>query len=103
MLASMFQDLRCAFRNLQRNPVIAAVAVLTLGLGIGGATAVFSVVAGVLLRPLPFDDPDRLVRVSEVTPDGATFSFSPGNYLDLQSQVPAFDSVAATARLAAWC
>ena len=58
---------------------------LTLGVGIGGATAVFSVVDAVLLRPLPFGSPDRLVRIFEVTPDGVAFSFSAQNFLDLEA------------------
>jgi len=59
----MIQDFRYALRTLRRHPSLAAVAILTLGLGIGGATAVFSVVVAVLLRQLPFHDPDRLVRI----------------------------------------
>ena len=69
----MLQDVRYALRNLQRHRSMAAVAILTLGLGIGGATSVFSVVDAVVLRPLPFRDPDRLVRIWEVTRDGDRF------------------------------
>jgi putative ABC transport system permease protein len=59
------------------------VAVLTLGLGIGGASAVFSVVDAVVLRSLPFEEPDRLVRVWELTRDGDRFSVSDPGYLEL--------------------
>jgi putative ABC transport system permease protein len=81
----MMHDLRYALRNLQRHRSLAAVAVLTLGLGIGGATSVFTVVDAVVLKPLPFDDPDRLVRIWELTPDGDRFSVSDPTYLDLRS------------------
>lgn len=65
-LADILQDLRLAIRRLRRTPVHTGVAVLTLALGIGGVTAVFSVVHGVLLRPLPYPEQDRLVNVWQV-------------------------------------
>jgi putative ABC transport system permease protein len=91
----MLQDLRYALRSLRRKPLVAAVAVITLGLGIGGATAVFSVVEAVLLRPLPFREPDRLVRIWELTRDGDRFSFSDPNYLELQAESRTLQRVAA--------
>jgi putative ABC transport system permease protein len=69
----MMNDLRIAIRSLIRRPGFAVAATITLGLGIGANTAVFSVVQGVLLRPLPYPDPDRLVIVRTVRPD-ATFA-----------------------------
>ena len=91
----MIQDLRYALRNLRRHPSLAAVAIFTLGLGIGGATAVFSVVDAVLLKPLPFHDPDKLVRIWELTRDGDRFSFSDANYLDLRAESRTLASIAA--------
>ena len=91
----MIQDLVYAFRNLRRHPLLGAIAALTLGVGIGGATAVFSVVDAVLLRPLPFGSPDRLVRIFEVTPDGVPFAFSAQNFLDLEAGTRTLEHVAA--------
>jgi hypothetical protein len=91
----MLEDLRCAVRALRRSPMTGTVSALTLGLGIGGAAAVFSVVDAVLLRPLPFPHPERLVRIWEVTPDGTPFSMSPANYLDLRAAARSLDTVAA--------
>ncbi|MEX0891256.1 MAG: ABC transporter permease, partial [Gemmatimonadota bacterium] len=83
--ADLMQDLRHAGRRLRGTPGFTTAALLTLALGIGAATAVFTVVEGVLLRPLPFPEPDRLVRVFEVNPEGDDHNVvSPGNYLDWQ-------------------
>ena len=74
-MGALVQDIRLAFRVLLANPGFAAATLLTVALGVGGTAAVFSVVYGVLLRPLPYDESERLVRLWEVHP-GATAPFS---------------------------
>ena len=91
----MLQDIRYAIRLFARRPLIAGTAAFVLALGIAGATAVFSVVHSVLLRPLPYPDASRLVRLWEVTPDGDPFSFSEPNYLEVREQSEKLSEVAA--------
>src|SRR5437879_4760149 len=67
-MPSIWWDIRYAFRVLGRSPGFAAIAILTLSLGIGANTAIFSIFNGVLLRPLAFSDPDRLIAIQEVVP-----------------------------------
>ena len=90
-------DLRFAFRQLLKNPGFTAVAVLTLALGIGANTAIFSVVSSVLLRPLPFKDPDRLVLVWErnVKKGYEMNHVGAATFLDWKAQNNSFESMAA--------
>jgi predicted permease len=85
-LDDLARDARFATRVLRRDPGFTTVAVLTLALGIGASTAVFSVVDGVLLRPLPFSEPDRLVAVYEAGTDYPRMALSGPNLIDWQAQ-----------------
>ena len=85
-LDELKQDLVFAARQMRRAPLVTALVVVMLGLGIGATTAVFSVVNAVMLRPLPFPEPERLVWISEKTPEGERFSTSDANFLDFQEQ-----------------
>ncbi len=84
-IETFLQDLRYGVRQLRRNPGFTAVAVITLALGIGATTAIFSVVYGVLLRPLPYPHPDQIVRISEVARDGHHMNFTDPNFHDLRA------------------
>jgi len=66
-MGGLTNDLRYAMRQLRKNPGFTSVAIITLALGIGATTAIFSVVYGVLLRPLPYSDPNRIMAIFEVT------------------------------------
>src|SRR2546429_5644205 len=87
-------DLRYALRSLARSPGFTTVAVLTLALGIGANTAIFSVVNGVLLRPLPYPRPDALMQVETVFQHGATSNVSYPNFEDLRDQNRSFADLA---------
>ena len=93
----MLNDLRYAFRQLTKNPGFTAVAVLTLALGIGATTAIFSVVYAVLLRPLPYREPERLVQLYEtgLRAGGSRDWVSFPNFLDWRRQNQVFEEVAA--------
>jgi len=87
-------ELRVAARQLRRYPVLASVAVLTLALGLGATTAIFSVLYAVMLRPLPYADADRMVRITE-TMRGAETSVGPGQFTEWLARTRAFESVGA--------
>lgn len=99
-------DVRFTLRSLRRRPLYAAVVVLTLGLGIGSTTAMFSVVNGVMLKPLPFDEPDRLVAIWQTSPqarglpgdDGARWDrtrLTYAQYRDLSEHSTLYEGLAA--------
>jgi putative ABC transport system permease protein len=94
-MENLLQDLRYAFRLLFKSPAFTAIAVLTLALGIGANTAIFSVVNAVLLRPLSFRDPARLIIVAEKS-NFPVISTSYQNYVDWRDQSRCFESLEAT-------
>jgi putative ABC transport system permease protein len=96
LIDSIRSDVRFAFRGLGRSPGFTVAIVLTLALGIGASTAIFTIVRGVLLRPLPYADPDRLVRIWEVSPRGDDHNVaSPGNYTSWRAQAKSFATMGA--------
>ena len=96
-LDTTLQDVRYGLRALRRNPAFALVAIGTLAIGIGAGTAVFTIARAVLLRPLPYADPDRLVRVFETNPlkNWTRNIAAPANYADWKRQNTVFTDLAA--------
>ena len=95
MIANAIRDARYAVRQLLKTPGFTITAVLTLALGIGASTAIFSVVNGVLLRPMPFADPGAVVRVNEIVPKIGRFSVAPATFLDWRQQNTVFSRLTA--------
>ena len=89
------QDVRYGVRLLRRSPAFSIVAVLTLAVGIGANTAIFSVVNAVLLRPLPFAEPGRLVRIWEAKDDDQRNVVNPLNFADWRARSRSFEQMAA--------
>lgn len=94
-IESLARDLGAAVRMIRRSPGLAVVVILTLGLGIGATTAIFSVVDTAVLQPLPWSDPDALTLVRETTPQGMAFTVSAPNYLDFSERARSFSGLAA--------
>ena len=93
-MRTLFADLRYAFRVMSRTPSFAVAVVSVLALGIGANTTIFSIVNAVLLRPLPFEEPERLVRIFTRTPGGRLFELSPGKFYDWQRDAQSFEGMA---------
>ena len=94
VFASIAQDLRYGVRMLAKAPVFSFIAILTLALGIGANTAIFSVFNGVLLKPLPFHDPDQLVSLFEKIPNFDNGSISYPNFKDWRRMNRTFADIA---------
>lgn len=99
MIETLVRDLRHGMRGLMKSPSFALAAILILGLGIGVNTAIFTVVNAVVLRPLPFPEPDRIMRLWHTPPaqlfvGRAVFPLSPANFLDWQEQSQSFERMA---------
>src|SRR5215216_1940033 len=95
-MPSFLRDLRITLRTLARNPGFAIVGVLTLALGIGATSAVFSMIQGVLLTPPPYRDPERLVVVSPIRTDGQPYlsDWRSGQFLEFRKEAKSFEVVA---------
>src|SRR5512141_1454776 len=96
-MGSVTQDVRYACRTLRRSPGFAAVAILTLGLGIGATTAIFTIVNGVLLRPLPYREPDRIANLwVDFGVGGQSLpAMSAADFKDYQRKARSFEVLAA--------
>jgi len=93
-MINLIHDVRYALRQLHKRLGFTAVAVITLALGIGASTAMFSVVYGVLLRPLPYQDPGRIMAVFEVTTKGTWNRLADPNFDDFRDQNHSFQAIA---------
>ncbi len=98
-MSTFFQDIRYAFRRLRSTPGFTAIALLTLALGIGANTAIFTVIDAVLLRSLPYPDPAKLVLLSEHTPRFPILSVSYQNFVDWRDQSHSFTAMGAVRNL----
>ena len=93
---NLLQDVRYAVRSYAKAPSFAIAILATLALGIGASTAIFSMVNGIILRPLPFPEPDRLIFANELNPNGIGMSVSWPNFLDWRVRTRAFDGLASS-------
>ncbi|MGH9389410.1 MAG: ABC transporter permease, partial [Vicinamibacteria bacterium] len=97
-MRDLFQDVRLGLRTLSKTPIVSVLAVLSIGIAIAGNTTVFSLVDALLLRPLPFRDPDRLVMLWEANPSNPIIGFnltSADNFLDFREGTEAFEHLSA--------
>jgi putative ABC transport system permease protein len=97
-METLIKDIRYGIRSLVKRPGFTALAVITLALGIGASTAIFSVVDGVLLRPLPYPNAEQIVQLREVNERGGRMAFTEPNFADVRARSRAFEGVAQYAR-----
>jgi putative ABC transport system permease protein len=95
-METLIKDIRYGVRSLLKRPGFTVVAIVTLALGIGANTAIFSVVNAVVLRPLPYAEPERLMTLWETMPGSDQRSVAPGNFVDWRAQNKTFEDMAAT-------
>src|SRR3982074_958770 len=93
-METLLKDIRCAVAMMRRNKSFTTAGLLTLGLGIGATTAIFSVVYGVLLRPLPYPEANRIMAVFEVTSKGRPSRLADPNFDDFRDQSRSFQAIA---------
>src|ERR1700752_5155695 len=93
-MEALIRDIRHGLRSLLARPGFTALAVFTLALGIGACTAIFSVVDGVLLRPLPYPDAERIVQLREVNSKGTQIAFTEPNFRDVRARSHTLEAVA---------
>lgn len=100
-MRSLWQDIRYGFRMLFKSPGVSIIATITLALGVGANTVIFSVVNTILLRPLPYQHPDRLMLIQESIPkvSWSEFTVSPAEFLNYQTDNEVFSELAAFAPL----
>ena len=92
---NLLKDIRYGLRSLLKNPAFTALVIVTLAVGIGANSAIFSVVNTVLLRPLPYRDAERIVVIQELSPQGKRVQVTPANFLDWRAQNTVFEQLAA--------
>src|SRR6187200_226329 len=92
----MLQEIRFALRQVMKNPAFSAVAIITLALGIGANTAIFSIINAVLLRPLPYPDADRIMVLNESSGPGQDYSVALPDYFNWRNDNTVFEHLAAT-------
>src|ERR1044071_9595886 len=94
-MESLIKDIRYGFRGFLKHPGFTAIVVITLALGIGASTAMFSVVNSVLLKRLPYRQADRIVAIQELNPDGKRIQVTAANFYDWRQQNTIFQHLAA--------
>ena len=94
-MTDLLRDLRFALRSLRKNPGFAAIAIITMALGIGATTAIFTVVNRVLLAPMVYPDPDRIVVLMNTSPQGSSSVISIPKYVVWRDQTRILDDISA--------